>query len=149
MSNAVLGFDLRTADASASAAAVFRTEVEPGTETIFGWKLRQIGAQFAKDGLNAEGFEAGDEGEISAEDAFKMVMQIEAGLGWLGGTGRGSRPIRPIVALSIKCFETLLDFLIAFSDELLVVAVGGQGLFEREDMFETIVADQAFGDRFD
>src|SRR5438477_6185392 len=54
--DSVLGFDLRTANAATCACAVFGTDVHPGRKTVRVWKLgRQIGTEFTKDGLNAEG----------------------------------------------------------------------------------------------
>ena len=42
----------------------------------------------------------------------------------------------------IECLETLLDFPIALVNELLIGAVGNQGLFERENVLGAIVTDQ-------
>jgi len=63
----------RPANAPTGAGAVFRTEVEPGTETVVAWKLGgQIGAEFTEDGLNAESIEAGDESQVDSKDTFQM-----------------------------------------------------------------------------
>src|SRR6266446_9572481 len=65
LGDAVFSFHLRPANAPSSACTVFRTEIEPGTETIVAWKLGgQIGAEFTEDGLNAESIEAGDESQV-------------------------------------------------------------------------------------
>ena len=45
----------------------------------------------------------------------------------------------------VEGFNALLNLLVAVGNPLLVVAVGGQRLFQCEDMFGTVVADEAFG----
>src|SRR5213593_761176 len=69
--------------------------------------------------------------------------------GELGGvaTGRLRGSGWPTV-LTLKSFDALLNFLVAVGNELLVVTVSGEGLFEREDMLRTIVTNQAFGNGF-
>ena len=70
LSDAVFGFDFRSADAASGTEAILGAKIQPGAETIVGWKFRQIGAEFTEDGLNAEAFEPGNEREIDTKDAL-------------------------------------------------------------------------------
>ena len=53
-----------------------------------------------------------------------------------------------LIHLCIKPFELLLDLPIASGHELLVVAVGGQRLFQCEEVLGSIVSRQRGHDRF-
>ena len=145
--DAVFGSDLGSADAPSGTGPIFWAEVEPGAERVVGWKWRQIRAKFTEDGLNAEHVKAGDSREIDTEDPFEMAVEIKSRGARRGATGRLRGSGWPTV-LTLKSFDALLNFLVAVGNELLVVTVSGEGLFEREDMLRTIVTNQAFGNGF-
>ena len=147
--DAVFCFNFWAPDAATGAGTVFGANVEPGRETVRSCKLRQVGAEFAKDGLNAKALETGDPGEIDAEDPFQMVAEVETGFGRRYGFGRRIGSRMGIMICRIEGLEKLLDLLITFVNELLVVPVGDQRLSERKDMFAAIIAGQAFGHRFE
>ena len=115
---------------------------------MIGPKVGQIGTEFTKDGLNPQHVKAGNAGKIDAKDTFEMRAQVEAGL-WssCGASGIGRCGWPGVFAL--ERFDSALNFLIAIGDELLVVTVGCQRLFQCEDVFWTIVADETFGNRLD
>ena len=78
----------------------------------------------------------------------RWLRRSKAGRGRGCGAGSIGQGHRALIFV-MESLDALLNFLIAVGNELLVVTVGGQRLFQREDVLGTIVADQAFRHGFD
>ncbi len=72
-----------------------RAKAQPGGKVLFGFPFADVTAQFAEEGLRGGGLDAGDAGQIDAEQAVEFAAQIAdrlvaRGLFW-GGSGVRSR----------------------------------------------------------
>ena len=86
------GVDLTGGDAEdfAAADAIVRAEAEPGGEMFGGGEFfGEGGTEFGEEDENGWGLEAGDGGEVNAEDAVTFGAGVEAGFVALGGAMGG------------------------------------------------------------
>lgn len=97
--------------------------------------------------MGVDGAQSGKSSEIEPEDAVEVAAQIELGLiafGLLALPTDGSR--YGLGGLGLEGGEMLFDLQVALAHLGLVVTVKRECLFESEEMFWAVVADEGFGD---
>ena len=123
----------------AAGDAVIGTKAEPGGKMFRRGKLREIAANFCKEGVNVDGAQTRQGGEVDAEDAVQVAAQIELGLAALGFfalAADGGR--RRIGGLAREGGEVLFDLAVARQHLRLIMPVDRQRLLEGEEVLAAV-----------
>jgi hypothetical protein len=116
-----------------AANIVIETQRHPGGEVGGAGKFSEIGADLSKQCSGNAAANARDLGKIAAEDAFEVCAQdAVGGCSFLGR--RWGTPNRHVCRhiRGIEILQTQLDLAVTLLQQLLIAAVGGQRVPERE-----------------
>ena len=96
--------------------------------------------------MSSEGVDAGDFGQVDAEDTIQMISQIESHL-VSAGFVTILWPVQRFLSginLGLERNQKLLNLKITRSNQLLIVPISRERLAQREDVFAPIIPNECF-----